>query len=88
MYWVYIIVNEAGIYYKGYTQDIEKRIIAHNNNESRFTSGKGPWKLVYCKSFETKSEALKEELRLKQLNKASIERLIADGKNAGLSSRC
>jgi putative endonuclease len=33
--------------------------------------------LVYFKEFETKTEALKEELRLKKLNVASIERLLS-----------
>ena len=42
MYWVYIIENASGIYYKGYTENLEKRINEHNSGESRYTSGKGP----------------------------------------------
>jgi putative endonuclease len=33
--------------------------------------------LVYFKEFETKTEALKEELGLKKLNVTSIERLVS-----------
>jgi len=74
MYWVYIIENASGIYYKGYTENLEKRINEHNSGESRYTSGKGPWKLVYSKSFSSKREALIEERRLKRLNAKSIKR--------------
>ena len=78
MYFVYIIKNEQGIFYKGFTQDVEKRVFEHNNGLSRYTSAKGPWVLVYFKEFETKTLALKEELRLKKLNVSSIERLVKD----------
>ena len=74
MYFVYIIKNHQGLFYKGFTQNLDKRIFEHNNDLSRYTSGKSPWVLVYFKEFETKT--LKEELRLKKLNAASIERLI------------
>ena len=76
MHFVYIIKNHQGLFYKGYTQYLEKRIIEHNTNLSRYTSGKCLWVLVYFKEFETKTVALQEELRLKKLNVASIERLI------------
>ncbi|NSW44573.1 MAG: GIY-YIG nuclease family protein [Bacteroidales bacterium] len=76
MYWVYIIENPEGLYYKGYTQNVEKRLYEHNAGESRYTSGKGPWKLVYKRSYLTKTEALKEERRLKRLNSNSIKKLI------------
>ncbi|MFV8360428.1 GIY-YIG nuclease family protein [Flavobacterium sp. LS1P3] len=77
MYFVYIIKNHQGLFYKGFTQDLGKRIFEHNNDLSRYTSGKSPWVLVYFKEFETKTEALKEELRLKKLNVTSIERLLS-----------
>jgi putative endonuclease len=76
MYWVYIIRNEKGIYYKGSTSDINNRLIDHNNDKSRYTSGRGPWELVYFKQYETKTEALIEERRLKKLNVLSLERLL------------
>jgi putative endonuclease len=77
MYFVYIIKNHQGLFYKGFIQNLEKRIFEHNNDLSRYTSGKSPWALVYFKEFEIKTEALKEELRLKKLNVASIERLLS-----------
>ena len=79
MYWVYIIKNEKGIFYKGFSTDLDKRIFEHNNNLSRYTSGKGPWVLVYSKFYITKKEALTEEKRIKRLNIKSIENLISVG---------
>ena len=77
MYYVYIIQSESlGDYYKGSSSDVERRLSEHNAGKSRFTSGKGPWKLVFHKGFETKTEALIEEKRLKKLNHRSIEKLI------------
>ncbi len=77
MYYVYIIESASlGIYYKGTSSDVDRRLTEHNENKSRFTSGKGPWKLVYRKEFSTKTEALIEEKRLKKLNSRSIQKLI------------
>ena len=64
------------MYYKGFSENVVQRLIYHNENRSKYTSNKGIWKLVYSKSFETKKEALVEELRLKKLNRKSIESLI------------
>ena len=77
MYWVYILKNQEGIYYKGYTTDIEKRLDDHNAGLSRYTSNKGPWFIVYSRIFEDKKDALIEEKRIKRLNIKSIEKLIS-----------
>ena len=77
MYWVYILKNQEGIYYKGYTTNIEKRLEEHNTGLSRYTSNKGPWSIVYSKTFEDKKDALIEEKRIKRLNVKSIEKLIS-----------
>ena len=77
MYYVYIIYSkDFDLYYKGFSENILQRLLYHNENRSRYTSNKGPWELVYSKGFETKKEALTEELRLKKLNRKSIENLI------------
>ena len=84
MWQVYILQSEVdGDYYKGITQNIEKRLSEHNAGESKFTSTKTPWKVVCTYSFENKREALIEEKRIKKLNRKSIELLIK--KNDDLS---
>jgi len=77
MFYVYIIYSKTfDVYYKGFSENICQRLLYHNDNNSRYTSNKGPWELVYSKAFETKKEALIEELRLKKLNRKSLETLI------------
>jgi putative endonuclease len=81
MFYVYIIYSKNfNVYYKGFSENVAQRLIYHNENRSKYTANKGPWELVYLKSFETKKEALIEELRLKKLNRASIEVLIQNQK--------
>ena len=77
MFYVYIIYSkDFDVYYKGFSENVTQRLLYHNENRSRYTSNKGIWELVYSQSFETKKEALVEELRLKKLNRKSIEALI------------
>ncbi|MFZ0612734.1 MAG: GIY-YIG nuclease family protein [Desulfobacterales bacterium] len=43
--------HTAGRYYRGQTDDIEKRLIQHNDPENTFTRTtsrlKGPWRLIH-----------------------------------------
>ena len=68
MFYVYIIYSKVkDIYYKGCTQNLDQRIIAHNENKSRYTANKGPWTLVFVQKFDTKKEALVKEKSIKNL---------------------
>ena len=78
---VYILFSESGnIYYKGFTTDLNTRLEYHLSGKSPYTSKFCDWVLVYSKQFESKTEALKEEKRLKKLNRLSIEKIISLGK--------
>ena len=82
MHYVYIIKSVSrGVFYKGYTLFPLKRLTYHNANKSRYTSGKGPWELVYIQSYGTKTEALRREKRLKKYAKNQIEELIVSRLN-------
>ena len=67
-YFVYLLISfhqKKVISYVGYTNDIKKRLKLHNNSKgAKFTKGK-KWKLIYKKTFSTKSEAMKYEHVLK-----------------------
>ena len=66
MFFVYVLLSEAtGKLYIGQTQHLEKRLFAHNNGFSRYTKGKGPWKIVYKEQYETRKEAILRERFLK-----------------------
>ena len=73
MYYVYILFSQRlNIFYKGITQNPDKRLQEHNNDLSRFTAGKGPWELVYLEEVSSKKEALIREKPIKKLNRKSI----------------
>ena len=68
-YYVYLILSKTmnkNISYVGYTNNIEKRITLHNNSKgAKFTKGKR-WKLIYLEKYYNKSNAMKEEYKLKK----------------------
>ena len=52
--------------YVGWTNDVNKRLRAHNASKgAKFTRG-SQWILLYKEELETKSDALKREIRLKK----------------------
>ncbi|MDH4472967.1 MAG: GIY-YIG nuclease family protein [Fluviicola sp.] len=81
-YFVYIIYSQSGdCYYKGFSENPEKRLLQHNNKESRYTSKHCDWILIYLERFETKREALIREKGLKKYSKMQIGELIKSPKN-------
>ena len=67
MFYVYVLYSPSrGLYYKGFTEDVGKRLNQHNGNLSRYTSGKGPWELIIVEVYATKREALIREKSLKR----------------------
>ena len=65
-HFVYILETERNTLYCGYTDDVEKRYQAHLEGKgAKYTRANKPVKLLWQKEFETKSEALKEEYRIK-----------------------
>lgn len=57
--------------YCGITNDLEKRLVAHNAGEgAKYTRGRGPLVLLYSESCADKSAALKRELQIKRLPRA------------------
>lgn len=70
MYYVYILLTERNTLYCGYTDDVEKRYKAHLEGKgAKYTRANKPVKLVYKQEFATKSEAMKEEHRIKTLKR-------------------
>ncbi len=65
-YYVYIIKSEEGLHYTGFTEDIAKRLIEHNEKKLSFWTKRGTnWNLIYKEEFEDKTEALMREKWLK-----------------------
>ena len=69
IFYTYILYSiSKGKYYYGSTGDLEKRIKAHNMGKVRSTKSGRPWKLHYIEEYETKTEAIKQELFFKNVN--------------------
>ena len=75
-HFVYLIISFANkplISYVGYAKDIKKRLKLHNSSKgAKFTRGR-KWKIIYKKSYNTKSEAMKNEYLLKKNKKKRFE---------------
>jgi len=65
MYYVYVLVNERGEKYVGYTSDLRRRVREHREGKSKSTRG-CDWKLVYYEAYLSREDALNRERKLKQ----------------------
>ncbi len=77
MNYTYIVECADGSLYCGWTNDLDKRITAHNEGKgAKYTKSRLPVKLVYFETFDTKEEAMRREWRIKQLCRAQKEKLV------------
>ena len=77
---IYMVLCSDGTLYTGITNDLKKRIEAHNSGKegARYTRSRRPVKLVYSEQVESKSAAAKLEYQLKKLPRLKKIRLIKD----------
>jgi putative endonuclease len=69
-----------GSLYTGYTNDLDKRLKAHNAGKgAKYTRSRCPVELVYNEEYKTKEEAMSREWHIKRLSRNKKEELI-DGK--------
>ena len=67
--YTYMLLCADGTYYTGWTNQIRKRIRAHNSGKgAKYTKGRGPLKLVYLEISDTKEAAMKREAAIKKLH--------------------
>lgn len=68
-YYVYIILCEGNSFYTGYTKNLRSRISLHKKGKAaRYTKMHKPKRLVYVEEFQTRTEAMKREKRIKKLS--------------------
>ena len=74
-HFVYLIISLGDkrlISYVGYTNNIRNRLKLHNSSKgAKFTRGR-KWKIIYKKSYNSKSEAMKKEYLLKKDKKKRL----------------
>ena len=66
-FFVYIIFSASlDKYYVGYTSDLEKRLLEHNDGISVYTSKTSDWSLKYSEPYLTRDLAMKREKEIKK----------------------
>lgn len=75
--YTYILKCADGSLYCGWTNDLEKRLSAHNaGTASKYTRTRRPVELAYFEQFETKQEAMSREYPIKRLTREEKLKLI------------
>lgn len=70
--WVVYILQStvSGRLYTGITNDLFRRLKAHNSGKGAKATRPGrPWRIAYVQIMPSKSDALKREHQIKQLNR-------------------
>lgn len=81
MNYTYILKCADDTLYCGWTNDLEKRLKAHNEGKgAKYTKSRLPVALVYYEEFETKIEAQRREYRIKRLTRCEKLKLISSQK--------
>lgn len=77
MNYTYIVQCNDGTLYTGWTNDLDKRIKAHNEGKgAKYTKSRLPVTLVYYEAFDSKEEAMSREWAIKQLHRHQKEKLL------------
>jgi putative endonuclease len=78
--YVYLLRCADGSLYCGWSTDPERRLREHQaGTASRYTRSRRPVELVWTRRMATRSEAMREEIRIKRLSPAAKRLLVADG---------
>ena len=79
MNYTYILSCADGTLYTGWTNDLDRRLAAHNAGRGgKYTRARLPVALVYYEEFETKQEAMAREWAIKQLTREQKQKMIGN----------
>ena len=71
-YWLYLLECRGGRFYAGVALDVEQRFYQHVfGTGARFTRAFPPVRVLAARRYETKGAALRAEIQLKSLPRAS-----------------
>lgn len=86
-FYVYICHCADGTLYTGITNEPERRIMEHNgqgalpNIGAKYTRARRPVHMVFLQKCKNRSEASREEYRIKKLTKSQKEALLGSSRN-------
>lgn len=79
MNYTYILRCADGTLYTGWTNDLDRRLAAHNAGKgSKYTCSRRPVELVYREEWGTKEQAMSRERQIKRLTRSEKLALIGD----------
>ena len=79
--YTYILKCSDGTLYTGWTNDLTKRLKAHNDGRgARYKKTRSPVEIAYNESFCSKEEAMRREYEIKHLTRKEKEKLIENQK--------
>ncbi len=74
---VYLLRCADGSLYCGWTNDLDRRLAAHQaGTASRYTRSRLPVELVWSRTLGSRSEAMREEARIKRLPREAKDALV------------
>ena len=74
--YTYMLKCSDGTLYTGWTNDLEKRVEAHNSGKgAKYTKARRPVELAYYEEFETKEQAMKREYAKRNRNSLPAKKL-------------
>ena len=77
MNYTYILKCSDGTLYTGWTNDLQKRLEAHNDGRgAKYTKSRRPVELVYVEVHGNKNDAMSREAKIKRLTRAEKLELI------------
>ena len=80
MNWAYLLRCKDGTFYAGWTNDLYKRFVAHNQGKgAKYTRGRGPVELVWAQEHPTKGAAMAHEAQIKKMSRWEKEQMAAAG---------
>lgn len=69
MYYVYVLKSDKDeSLYIGYTNDLKRRFVEHNQGKNTSTKHKTPFQLIYYESYRSQSDAKHRERQLKRFS--------------------
>lgn len=69
-YWLYLLECSGGSFYAGIAIDVSKRFAKHCSGKgAKYTRANSPVRVICCKPYVSKGDALRAEIALKRLPK-------------------
>ncbi len=89
MNYTYIVECADGTLYTGWTPDLKRRLLRHNDGRgAKYTRSRRPVKLVYYEISDTKQAAMQREYAIKKMTRAQKLQMIAGFDAADINIEC